>query len=89
MSLEKMLELLNLIADQLEDMSIERDALATILARAGYQREDVEHIWADAKSDPVERERARQAYAELRQNLEAEAVLEALSRRARSLDKSN
>jgi hypothetical protein len=69
MPFEAVVKMLNLFADQLEEVSIERDAYASILRRAGYSAEDVKHIADDAKSDPETRSRTRLALADLRERL--------------------
>jgi hypothetical protein len=69
MPFEPVIKVLNLIADQLEEVSIERDAYLDILLRAGYSTEDARHIADDAKSDPEIRSRARLALADLRKQL--------------------
>ncbi len=69
MTVESVLTILRAIVDRLEDVTIERDALRSILLRAGYQSDDIDHIWDDAKADPAMRTLAHQAYAELREKL--------------------
>jgi len=69
MTVEAVLAILRAIVDRLEDLRIERDALRSILLRAGYQPDDIDHIWDDAKADPANRKLARQAYADLREKL--------------------
>jgi uncharacterized protein Smg (DUF494 family) len=74
MSLPAVLGIINAIANQLEDVTIERDALAELLVKAGYDRSDIENIWSDAKSDPAIRSKARLALADLRRQLEQEGI---------------
>jgi hypothetical protein len=64
------LAILRAIIGRLEDVTIERDALADILHKATFTRENIEDVWADAKSDPAIRSKAHQALADLRQQLE-------------------
>jgi hypothetical protein len=71
MSLTTVLGILSALADRLEDLTIERDAVADILVKAGFTRGDVEQIWTDAKSDSATRAKARLALADLRAQLEA------------------
>lgn len=73
MTHDVVLAILRAIVDRLEDLTIERDVLRSILLRAGYQADEIAHIWDDARADPEERKRTRQAYAELREKLEEAA----------------
>jgi type III secretory pathway component EscU len=71
MTVHGVLALLNGIVDQLEDLSIERDALASILVKAKFSRDEITRVWEDAKSDPEVRSKARLAFADLRGKLQA------------------
>jgi len=79
MTLEAVIALLSGIVDQLEDATIERDSLVEILQRAKFSREDIEHVWSDAKSDTAIRSKAHLAFADLRQRLEQAGILVALA----------
>jgi hypothetical protein len=92
MAIHAVLAILNSIADQLEDVTIERDAVADILIKAGYSRQDVEHIWSDAKLDPANRSKARLAVADLRRKLEEHGIAAGLVKHPEKLptpDKAN
>ena len=69
MTVEAVLSILRAIVDQLEERTIERDALANVLRRAGYSPDDIVHVWTDAKDDPEELKRVRQVYVGLREKL--------------------
>jgi hypothetical protein len=73
MTHDDMIAILRAIVDRLEDLTLERDALRSILLLAGYQPDDIDQIWGDAKADPAKRKLAHQAYAETRERLEEAA----------------
>jgi hypothetical protein len=70
MSLDEVLTLLNLIADQLEHLWIDRDAFGEALHRAGFTPQQIKQLSDEAQADPERRRRSRQAYAQMRANLE-------------------
>lgn len=71
------------IADMLEDLWIEREAFKLVLNRQnGTPYQQLDEIAKSAKSDPELRERARQAFSQMRSNIEETgltALIEELS----------
>ncbi len=92
MPFEPVIKVLNLIADKLEEVIIERDAYLDLLLRSGLPAEDAMQIAECAKSDPKIRSGARLALADLRKRLVAageSSLLQGLSETLPPTDKQN
>lgn len=92
MSFEEVLTFLNLIADQLEHLWRDRDAFGEALSKAGFTPDQIKKISDEAQADPERQKRSRQAYAQMRANLEAAGksmVIEGLSKGPAPPGKSN
>ena len=82
MSLEAVLTLLRSIADQLENLWIQRDVFGETLFKAGFTPDQIKRISDEALADPERRKRSRAAYSQMRESLEEagrSALLEALA----------
>ena len=70
MSVDAVIVLLQSILTQMEDLWIEREALCFHLRQEDYSIEQLTILLDAAKSDPQQREQARQTYAQMRETLE-------------------
>ncbi len=77
MTLQAVIELLQLVNKSLEDLWTEREALRNQLLAGGYTIDQIDQLLGAARSDPQYREQARKIYAEMRENLEKAAKEEA------------
>jgi hypothetical protein len=82
MTIQAVIELLQIINRTLQNLWIERQSLGARLLRDGYTQEQLNQIIEAAKSNPQYRAQAERQFAEMREGLERaarEASMDAMS----------